>query len=159
MKIVELSREMYWIFHRNGIRGRVLFLLGYLIKRAQWIKHSISYPMQPFHEYQMQILSAIKFRFLVWASRQAYSCIIYASVLSYYECFLYITIIPSGPKIRTFLNCKHVSLCGLEWNSYTMCSIYLIYVYKGIFNSGDSLQRQIFSILMSNICLLTFILT
>jgi len=35
MKIVEFSREMYWIFHGNGIRERAVFLLGYLIKTAQ----------------------------------------------------------------------------------------------------------------------------
>jgi hypothetical protein len=34
-KIVELSTEMYRIFHENGIRGRAVFLLGYLIKTAQ----------------------------------------------------------------------------------------------------------------------------
>jgi hypothetical protein len=47
---------MYWIFHGNGIRERAVFLLGYLIKTAQWIKHSISNPMQPFHKCQRRKL-------------------------------------------------------------------------------------------------------
>lgn len=54
---------------------------------------------QQFREYQMQILLPIKLEFSVGASRQVYSCIFYVSVLSYDECFLYITIISSGVKL------------------------------------------------------------